>query len=178
MANQNYRIFPNKVTLFNFFGAYIPELNVSVSCRVPLNGFAIGKEHRAFRTFPEFFKALADLSGLPVDTKNSTLRVGNYIVFFDGEILPPTAVTRKVVPKVEEAVVVKEEILEDNVEVKEETQAVDVSVIVAEAKSLLDEADKKGSKDKLAEFAANKGVTLSKSKTFENMLADFESALK
>lgn len=172
MAKQNYRIFPNKVELFKFFGAYIPELNISASSRLPLNGFALGKQLKAFRSFMEFFQELADLSGLPVDTKTSTLRMGNFIVFFNGDILPPSEVKSPL----KETVVVKE-IIEDNVEVTEPAK-VDVKTIVAEASALLDEADKKGSKDKLAEFAANKGVTLSKSKTFENMLADFESALK
>lgn len=176
MAKQNYRIFPNKVELFKFFGAYIPELNISASSRLPLNGFALGKQLKAFRSFMEFFQELADLSGLPVDTKASTLRMGNFIVFFNGDILPPSEVSPKVKPPVKEPEVVKE-IIEDNVEVTEPAK-VDVKAIVAEASALLDETDKKGSKDKLAEFAANNGVTLSKSKTFENMLADFESALK
>lgn len=173
MANQNYRIFPNKVELFKFFGAYIPELNISASSRLPLNGFVLGKQMKAFRSFMEFFQELADLSGLPVDAKTSTLRMGNFIVFFNGDITPPKPV--KVRPKAEETVV--EQVVEDNTEIIE-TGSVGVKALLAEASALLDEADKKGSKDKLAEFAANKGVTLSKSKTFENMLADFESALK
>ncbi|AUE23401.1 hypothetical protein Ro1_00196 [Raoultella phage Ro1] len=167
MAKQNYRIFPNKVELFKFFGAYIPELNISASSRLPLNGFALGKQLKAFRSFMEFFQELADLSGLPVDTKTSTLRMGNFIVFFNGDITPPSDVKPAVIkPKVED----KAEVIE--------TASADVKALIAEASALLDEADKKGSKDKLAEFAANNGVTLSKSKTFENMLADFESALK
>ncbi|AKJ73307.1 major capsid protein [Salmonella phage 19] len=28
MANQNYRIFPNKVELFKFFGTYAPDLTL------------------------------------------------------------------------------------------------------------------------------------------------------
>ena len=48
MANQNYRIFPNKVELFKFFGAYIPELNISASSRLPLNGFVLGKQMKVF----------------------------------------------------------------------------------------------------------------------------------
>lgn len=176
MAKQNYRIFPNKVELFKFFGAYIPELNISASSRLPLNGFALGKQLKAFRSFMEFFQELADLSGLPVDTKASTLRMGNFIVFFNGDITPPSDVKSVAVKqKVEETVV--EQVVEDNAEVVE-TAPVDVESLLAEASALLDETDKKGSKDKLAEFAANKGITLSKSKTFENMLADFESALK
>lgn len=176
MANQNYRIFPNKVELFKFFGAYIPELNISASSRLPLNGFVLGKQMKAFRSFMEFFQELADLSSLPVDAKTSTLRMGNFIVFFNGDITPPSEVKPVTVrPKAEETVV--EQVVEDNTEIIE-TDSVDVKALLAEASTLLDEADKKGSKDKLAEFAANKGVTLSKSKTFENMLADFESALK
>lgn len=176
MANQNYRIFPNKVELFKFFGAYIPELNISASSRLPLNGFAIGKQMRAFRSFMEFFQELADLSGLPVDTKASTLRMGNFIVFFNGEITPPSDVKSSVAKqKIEETVVAQ--VIEDNAKANEQVNP-DVKAIIAEASALLDETDKKGSKDRLAEFAANKGITLSKSKTFENMLADFESALK
>ncbi len=38
MANQNYRIFPNKVELFKFFGTYAPDLNV-VFRPSSLNGF-------------------------------------------------------------------------------------------------------------------------------------------
>lgn len=176
MANQNYRIFPNKVELFKFFGAYIPELNISASSRLPLNGFAIGKQMKAFRSFMEFFQELADLSGLPVDTKASTLRMGNFIVFFNGEITAPSDVKSSVAKqKIEETVVAQ--VIEDNAKANEQVNP-DVKAIIAEASALLDETDKKGSKDRLAEFAANKGITLSKSKTFENMLADFESALK
>lgn len=175
MANQNYRIFPNKVELFKFFGAYIPELNISASSRLPLNGFVLGKQMKAFRSFMEFFQELTDLSGLPVDTKASTLRMGNFIVFFNGEITPPSDVKSSVAKqKVEETVVAQ--VIEDNTKANEQVTP-NVKAIIAEASALRDDADKKGSKDKLAEFAANKGVTLSKTKTFENMLVDLEAAL-
>lgn len=172
MANQQYRIFPNKVELFKFFGQYNADLNVGVSSRLPPNGFAIGTEHKAFRTFPDFIKALGEVSGLNVDEKTSTFRMGTFIVFFKGDIPNPNRRGKEV-----EAKIAKPEtklVDENKVEVKSAT----TEATLKTAASLNDESDKAGSKAKLAEFAATKGVTLSKAKTFENMMADFEEALK
>lgn len=172
MANQNYRIFPNKVELFKFFGNYSDELNVGVSSRLPVNGFCVGKEHKAFRNSVEFFKALAELTGLDVDAEHSTIRMGSYIVFFNSALPNPNrrgkAVQATVGPKGEEVKV------ESSVEVK----SASYEAILAEAEALNDEADKKGSKDKLADLAATKGITLAKNKSFENMMADFKAALE
>ncbi|AFC21383.1 hypothetical protein GAP31_202 [Cronobacter phage vB_CsaM_GAP31] len=168
MANQNYRIFPNKVELFKFFGTYAPELNVGVSARLPLNGFCVGKEHKAFRNSVDFFKALAEISGLDVDAEHSTLRMGTYIVFFNSALPNPNrrgkAVEATVAPKVDASVV--------------EVKSASYEAILTEAEALNDEADKKGSKDKLADLAATKGITLAKNKSFENMMADFKAALE
>lgn len=172
MANQNYRIFPNKVELFKFFGNYSEELNVGVSSRLPVHGFCVGKEHKAFRNSVEFFKALAELTGLDVDAEHSTIRMGSYIVFFNSALPNPNrrgkAVQATLGPKGEEVKV------EPSVEVK----SASYEAILAEAEALNDEADKKGSKDKLADLAATKGITLAKNKSFENMMADFKSALE
>lgn len=171
MANQNYRIFPNKVELFKFFGTYAPDLNVGVSARLPLNGFCVGKEHKAFRNSVEFFKALAEISGLDVDAEHSTLRMGTYIVFFNSALPNPNrrgkAVEATVAPKVED---VKAEVVE--------VKSASYEAILTQAEALNDEADKKGSKDKLADLAATKGITLAKNKSFENMMADFKAALE
>lgn len=171
MANQNYRIFPNKVELFKFFGTYAPDLNVGVSARLPLNGFCVGTQHKAFRNSVEFFKALGEISGLDVDAEHSTLRMGTYIVFFNSPLPNPNrrgkAVEAIVGPK-------GEEVKTEEVKVK----SAGYEAILAEAEALNDEADKKASKDKLADLAATKGITLAKNKSFENMMADFKAALE
>ena len=173
MANQNYRIFPNKVELFKFFGNYSGDLNVGVSSRLPMNGICIGKEHKAFRTTVEFFKALGELTGLDVDAEHSTIRMGTYIVFFNSPLPNPNrrgkAIQAVVGPQGEEAKVEQ---------VTTETKSASYEAILAEAAALNDDSDKKGSKDKLADLAATKGITLTKNKSFENMMADFKTALE
>lgn len=49
--------------------------------------------------------------------------------------------------------------------------------ILKQAAALNNEDDKSGSKDALQAFAKEYGVTLSKAKTFQNMMKDFEAAL-
>ena len=173
MANQIYKIFPNKVELFKFFNIYAPELNVGVSARLPPNGFAVGKDYKAFRSFPEFIAALAELSGLDVDVKSSTFRIGTFIIFFNSAIPNPNRRGKAVEAEVVAAPVAP--VIEDTAFDKKVDGVAD---LLAQAAALNDEADKKGSKDKLADFAEGHGVSLAKNKNFENMLADFKSAVE
>lgn len=53
----------------------------------------------------------------------------------------------------------------------------DIDAILQQASALNNEDDKSGSKDALQTFAKEHGVTLSKAKTFQNMMKDFEAAL-
>lgn len=53
----------------------------------------------------------------------------------------------------------------------------DTDAILQQAAALNNEDDKSGSKDALQTFAKEYGVTLSKAKTFQNMMKDFEAAL-
>lgn len=53
----------------------------------------------------------------------------------------------------------------------------DKDEILKQAAALNNEDDKSGSKDALQTFAKEYGVTLSKAKTFQNMMKDFEAAL-
>lgn len=173
MANQNYRIFPNKVEMFKFFGTYSSDLNVGVSARLPMNGLCIGKEHKAFRSMVDFFKALGEITGLDIDAEHSTFRMGSYIVFFNSPIPNPNrrgkTVESVVGPKGEQVKV------EQNTT---EGKSASYEAILTEAQALNDEGDKKASKDKLADLAATKGITLTKNKSFENMMSDFKAALE
>lgn len=176
MANQIYRVFPNKVELFKFFNMYAPELNVGISSRLPMNGFCVGSEHKAFRSYPNFLQALAALSGLDVDTRVSTFRLGTYIIFFNSAIPNPNRRGKTV-----EAVVAKQEVTEVKEEVKQEIatpETIDKAAVIAKAEALYDESDKRGSKDKLDVFATEYGVSLSKTKTFDNMMVDFKAAIE
>lgn len=177
MANQNYKIFPNKVELFKFFGKYNSEINVSASSRLPLNGLALGTKLQAFRTFAEFFAALAELTGLDVDAKASTLRMGTYIVFFNS----PIDLSGEAVVKAEPTIVKdgKGDVIAESVVVTPETDTNPaITAILLEAAALNDEADKAGSKAKLIEFAESKNIVLKGNKGFDKLLADFEAALK
>lgn len=177
MANQNYKIFPNKVELFKFFGKYNKDINVSASSRLPLNGLALGKKMLAYRTFSEFFESLAELTGLDIDAKASTIRMGTYIVFFNSPVdLPGESIV------VAEPKVIKNkdgEVLSETVVVTPETDTNPaITAILLEAAALNDEGDKAGSKAKLIEFAKSKNIDLKGNKGFDKLLADFEAALK
>lgn len=177
MANQNYKIFPNKVELFKFFGKYNDKINVSASARLPMNGMALGNKMQAYRTFSEFYAALSELTGLDIDTKASTTRMGTYIIFFNKEQgLPGSEVV------VAEPVVAKNEdgeiIGESAVQPPQEDTDPSIEAILVEAAALNDGDDKQGSKAKLIEFAASKNIVLKGNKGFDKLLADFETALK
>ncbi|UYL84849.1 hypothetical protein pEaSNUABM55_00051 [Erwinia phage pEa_SNUABM_55] len=177
MANQNYKIFPNKVELFKFFGKYNDTINVGASARLPINGLAIGNKMQAYRTFPEFYAALAELTGLDIDTKASTVRMGTYIIFFNKEQdLPGSEVVaaEPIVAKNEDGEIIGESVVQPP---QEDTNP-SIEAILIEAAALNDEDDKQGSKAKLIDFAASKNIVLKGNKGFDKLLADFEAALK
>ena len=176
MANQEYKIFPNKVELFKFFGKYNDTLNVSASARLPMNGLAIGTKLQAFRTSIEFYAALAELSGLDIDTKGSTQRMGTYIVFFNKS----AELSGDSVVKSEPTVVKNDDgdVIGESVVVNQEHSDPSIEAILIEAAALNDESDKQGSRTKLIDFAASKNIVLKGNKGFDKLLADFEAALK
>lgn len=176
MANQNYKIFPNKVELFKFFGKYNDKINVSASARLPMNGLALGNKMQAYRTFQEFYAALAELTGLDIDTKSSTTRMGTYIIFFNKDKdLSEKAEEKKADIKSVDGESPAESIENDN---SQQDNTLEIQKVLAEAAQFNDEEDKQGSKAKLIEFAASKNISLKGNKGFEKLLADFETALK
>ncbi|QGZ16293.1 hypothetical protein Hena1_01430 [Erwinia phage Hena1] len=180
MANQNYKIFPNKVELFKFFGQFNKDINVSVSARLPLNGLAIGSKMQAFRSYPEFFSALAELTGQDLDTKASTLRMGNYIVFWnkteDDKELPGPVIFSDVPTQIKDKD--GEIIAEQTIEKQPEDTNPQIEALLVEAAALNNEEDKAGSKAKLVELAAEHNIVLKGNKSFSTFLAEFEAALK
>lgn len=176
MSKQEYKVFPNRLELLKFFGKHIPALDVSVSVRIP--PFMLSYEGKliAERNLSLYYKKLAELSGLDVDIKASTQRGGTYIVFFTKQpsvekTIPDLPLTTDILDETKPEVTAQEL-------VEEETTAKDINLVMEEAGKLFNLEDKKGSKDQLAAFATQYDITLSKAKTFENMLNDLESALK
>lgn len=175
MKKQPYKVFPNKVLMFNFFKQYIPELNVSASARFPLFGFALGNKMHNHKSCPDMFAELKELSGLPVDAKHSVNRMGSYIVFFTEDFEnKPDSTKAKIVNKKE----VQPKVQGVEQEVKEDPKpALDVSDVLAKAESFRSE-DEKQAKEDLAKFAEGHGVNLSKRKSFDNMLSDLKEISK
>lgn len=175
---RNYRVFPNKIEMLKFFGSYIPDLDVKTSARLAPFMYVYKGKVMVERNFILFLRAMEEISGLEIDESVSAMRGGSYIVFFKKEIPRPTnrgaTITATVTPPVK-----KEEVTQpanaDLAPVSEGDQ--NNAKIIEQALALNDESDKKGSKDKLAEFAAGMDITLNKTKTFENMIADLKTAL-
>lgn len=179
MASQKYRIFPNKVELFKFFGQFNKEINISVSSRLPVNGLALGNKMQAYRNYPEFFSALAELTGQDIDAKSSTFRMGNYIVFWnkteDSKVVLNPVVFSEVPTEVKDK---DGEVIAQQTIVNPEPTNPQLEAILLEAKALNDEEDKAGSRARLIEFAAKHNIVLKGNKSFSTFMTEFESALK
>lgn len=199
--DRNYRVFPNKLEMLKFFGSYVPDLDVKTSARLAPFMYVYKGKIMVERNFILFIRAMEELSGLGIDESVSAMRRGTYIVFFDKPLPAPNRRGATVTAQVKnddkdlevETEEKTDEVADGKVEVTEPTEEVvetpeeglapttpseqEASDVIQAAAALENDSDKKGSKDKLADFAASKGVTLNKTKTFENMLADFKTAL-
>ncbi len=161
------RIFNNQVDFYEFLAEANPEINVGLSALLPPTEFVVGEKHFPCRTIVDFFEQIAEQTGLPIDTKASTIRMGVILLFFtegNGETTASVA-SQNAEPAIMTMSV--EEAAPDNVD-----------AILQQAAALEDEADKSGSKVALEAFAKQHGVSLARNKTFANMMKDFETALR
>lgn len=189
--DRNYRVFPNKIEMLKFFGSYIPDLDVATSARLAPYMYVYKGKMVVERNFVLFLRSIEQLAGLDIDETISAQRGGTYIIFFNKELPRPDRRGQVVKASVGEEKNQTEQPAPETAEAVTETvepaPAADlapvsdgeqeVSKLLQAAAALNSESDKKGSKDKLAEFAAARGITLNKTKTFENMLADLKTAL-
>lgn len=125
-----------------------------------------GNAHN-FRNYAQFFTHLEKEAGLPI--------IGNRCVIV-GLAKPLFNLQLKDIPET-----LLEETVPKTVEVKEEVAPVvetaPATLDIEYAKSLLDENDKKESKNKLADYAESFGIQLQKNKKFEDMLNDLVAAI-
>lgn len=75
------RIFNNQVDFYEFLAETNPEINVGLSALLPLTEFVVGEKHFPCRTIVDFFEQIAEQTGLPIDTKASTIRMGVILLF-------------------------------------------------------------------------------------------------
>lgn len=171
------RIFNNQVDFYEFLAETNPEINVGLSALLPPTEFVVGEKHFPCRTIVDFFEQIAEQTGLPIDTKASTIRMGVILLFLtenlDENILTLQSggeTTASVASQNAEPAIMTmsmEEAAPDNVD-----------AILQQAAALEDEANKSGSKVALEAFAKQHGVSLARNKTFANMMKDFEAALR
>lgn len=75
------RIFNNQVDFYKFLAETNPEINVGLSALLPPTEFVVGEKHFPCRTIVDFFEQIAEQTGLPIDTKASTIRMGVILLF-------------------------------------------------------------------------------------------------
>lgn len=75
------RIFNNQVDFYEFLAETDPEINVGLSALLPPTEFVVGEKHFPCRTIVDFFEQIAEQTGLPIDTKASTIRMGVILLF-------------------------------------------------------------------------------------------------
>lgn len=75
------RIFNNQVDFYEFLAETTPEINVGLSALLPPTEFVVGEKHFPCRTIVDFFEQIAEQTGLPIDTKASTIRMGVILLF-------------------------------------------------------------------------------------------------
>lgn len=174
--DPNMRIFNNQIDFYKFLAEANPEINVSLSALLPPTEFVVGKKRFPCRTMVDFFEKIAEQTGLPIDTKASTIRMGVIILFFTKNPDENTLTLQSgETPALAESQGAEPATTTTNME---EAAPDSVDAILQQAAALENEADKSGSKVALEAFAEKYGVSLARNKTFAKMMKDFEAALR
>lgn len=177
MNNPAFKTFPNELYMLQFFGQFLPKLDVSVSARMPPFMFSYEGKTQVKKGLEDTLQFFEERANLGVNVKASVQRGPFFIIFFNGEI--PTPSVTKVVeePIIKEEVKIFEDLNKENT-LKEEEKVINLEEVMEKAKSLYKEEDKKASKTELAAYAQEEfDITLNKGKTFEGMISDLEEAL-
>lgn len=196
MAQPHLEIFASEYHMLQFFGKYLPKLDVQASGRLAKFLYSYDGNFVLARNLYEFLTQIEELTALGIDTLASVQKGPSFLVFFhDTPKCPVQFVVNSeaasviaatiIKPQESAAPVVTTEILEVTVpdtidevkvaEVKELTE--DQLAILAQAEALRDDSKKAASKAALEAFAVEHGVSLSKAKTFDAMLEDLKAAL-
>lgn len=175
IKKSDVQTFPTELHMLRFFGQYLPKLNVVASARLPLFMYVYDGQKVVQRGLHGFLTAMEELTGLGINTKVSAQRGPFFIIMFNNAIRQPKAFAAEDEVSMETgASPVSEPLVSLAIteSVKEENP------LVAQAKLLYNDSDKRSSKNSLDEFATSHGISLNKGKTFEDMITDFTAALE
>lgn len=203
MAQAHLEVFPSEYHMLQFFGKYLPKLDVDASGRLAPFLYAYDGELVLARNLYEFLTQIEKMTALGINTLASVQKGRSYLVFFDDKPKTPekfleniseiNAARENIIPveKKEEVVIaplvqttiidptqeVKEPV-EENTEEKVETRTeAEKAEILEKAESFRDDSKKAAAKSELEAFALTHGISLSKAKTFDAMLEDLKAGL-
>lgn len=203
MAQAHLEVFPSEYHMLQFFGKYLPKLDVDASGRLAPFLYAYDGELVLARNLYEFLTQIEKMTALGINTLASVQKGRSYLVFFDDKPKTPekfleniseiNAARENIIPveKKEEVVIaplvqttiidptqeVKEPV-EENTEQKVETRTeAEKAEILEKAESFRDDSKKAAAKSELEAFALTHGISLSKAKTFDAMLEDLKAGL-
>ena len=203
MAQAHLEVFPSEYHMLQFFGKYLPKLDVDASGRLAPFLYAYDGELVLARNLYEFLTQIEKMTALGINTLASVQKGRSYLVFFDDKPKTPekfleniseiNAARENIIPveKKEEVVIaplvqttiidptqeVKEPV-EENTEQKVETRTeAEKAEILEKAESFRDDSKKAAGKSELEAFALTHGISLSKAKTFDAMLEDLKAGL-
>lgn len=201
MAQAHLEVFQSEFHMLQFFGKYLPKLDVDASARLAPFLYSYDSELVLARNLYEFLTQIESMTALGINTLASVQKGNAFLIFFDDEIKSPekfresvgeiAAARANVIPEdtteVQEPLVslVQTTVVEPTPEVKEEVVVAeetarsdeDKAEILAKAEALRDDSKKAAAKAALEAFALEIGVSLSKAKTFDAMLEDLKAAL-
>lgn len=171
------KVFRNKVEFYHFIKSVADKFDLKQSLIANENSFVTteGKHINSLH----FFGFLSNLNkelGMHIEASASKQTPAGYVI-----VMSDSSAEDKVDEKEE-----KEEVKHSQPEKETVTEPETVEVVVTEdeeadiiahAESLYDENAKKESKDKLADFASEKGISLAKNQTFEDMIEQLKGEL-
>lgn len=157
------------------------SINVEASSRVPYTIITETGETFQYVDWYTMFPRLVTDFGINHDPLKSFKSLDTYVLYVDEPLelvdveINVEELQQETAPLVSLDVEDKEELVEDKPAPKvEEVVEVDWDYV----DGLYDAKDKKGSKDKLEEYARGFNVELAKNKSFQNMVKDFVKAVK
>lgn len=204
MAQAHLEVFQSEFHMLQFFGQYLPKLDVDASGRLAPFLYSYDSELVLARNLYEFLTQIEAMTALGINTLASVQKGNAFLIFFDDAIKSPdkfresvgeiAAARANVIPEdkveVQEPLVslvqttvaapapeVKEEVVEVVVTEATARSDEDKAEILAKAEALRDDSKKAAAKAALEAFALELGVSLSKAKTFDAMLEDLKAAL-
>lgn len=180
-------VFPSEYHMIRFFGQYLPDLDVDGSARVGHFTYIYAGEWRVTKSLYSFLEEMEELTALGIDYNASRQKGAAFLVLFHDTPKAPKPFVAKAVEiqSIKESGLLSTTFEGGEGDKKEEDKVEDTppavnpekAEILSHAETLRDDSKKAAAKAALEAYALEKGVSLSKAKTFDGMLEDFAAAL-